>query len=84
MGSKLPYVRIHQHPNQEGRNVPSIEYPKDEIRYSLWLLFNAKTLQEFMWILRSRWGIRGLIRSARSIAIHLLRQGITILFGISK
>lgn len=72
MGSKRPYVRIHQHVNQEGRSVPSIEYAKDGLRYCIWLLINAKNFGEFWWVLKSRWGIRGILSSVKSLLVHIL------------
>lgn len=84
MGSKRPYVRIHEHPNQEGKNVPSFEYPKDEIRYCLWLLLNAKNIREFIWILKSPWGIRGLIYNIKSIIVELFRVAVALFYKDSK
>lgn len=64
--SANPIVRIHQHPQQEGRHVSTEEYEGDELRYRLWLLINAPTLRSLTYRLRRP-------AAPRSIWHHLRR-----------
>ena len=74
MGVNPPMVIIHLHESQSGRNVPSIEYSKDELRYYIWLLINAKSLRELIWVFQSRWGWSGIRQTIMSIIFHVIRK----------
>jgi hypothetical protein len=58
-----PVGIIHLHPDQAGRSVPPAKREMDEARYCLWLILNAKTLDELKVILMSPWGLRRLLRA---------------------
>jgi hypothetical protein len=61
LGVQQPVVRIHLHSGQAGRNVPPIEYLRDELRYCTWLLLNCKTKEDFFWITKSSWGVKRIV-----------------------
>lgn len=71
MGVQNPYIRIHEHMGQEGRNIKKTDFLKDELRYTFWLFINSKNIHEFWWIFKSPWGIKCIFSVALSILSSL-------------
>lgn len=52
-----PIVTIHESLGQVGRNRSHENLLLDEIRYGFWLILNAKSIKNFMFIAKSPWGL---------------------------
>lgn len=57
---KAPIVRVYEHLNQEGRNVPKVSYYLDEVRYLLWLILNLVKRKKYLVIFSSSVNLKDL------------------------
>ncbi|QPI86184.1 hypothetical protein I3V23_04200 [Rhodobacterales bacterium HKCCA1288] len=66
-----PIVSIREHAGQFGKRVSRLEYGLGEIRYSLWLYINCRSLYEFISTSFSLWGVLGFLRGFYHVIISL-------------
>lgn len=75
-----PIVTIHESLGQSGRNRSNENISRDEIRYSIWLMLNAKNAADLFYVMRSQWGVSGITRGIIQI-IKLIIKGIIVPLG---
>ena len=63
-----PIVTIHESLGQSGRNRSYENYLRDELRYSTWLILNAKSIRDFLYIIKSQWGFASIINAVKILS----------------
>ena len=62
-----PIVTINQSLGQGGRNRSYENLLRDEVRYGIWLLLNAKSIKNFMYIVKSQWGLSSIKNHTKTL-----------------
>jgi hypothetical protein len=62
-----PIVTIHESLGQAGRSRSDENLLRDEVRYSVWLILNARDIRDFLYISKSQWGGVSVVNNLKAL-----------------